>query len=301
MDKFLTTGIAANFLNGCLIGVDNTITGVCTLNSPAPGAIAFAKSWEKVESAGLERVSTSILILPKEAAEQASQIESVILVDNPRLAFAQLLAEYFQPRPSHTITESARLGDNVKIGENVTVGEYCVIGDGVVIGDGTEIRHHVVIGRNVKIGKYCFIKSHSVIGEEGFGIEKNEEGWNIRVPHIGSAVIGDNVEIGAFNTVCSGTVEPTIIGDYVKTDDHVHIAHNCRIGKNTILTACSEISGSVTIGQDVWLSPNCAINNGLNIADEAFVGIGAVVTKDCGAGGVYAGSPARLIRQRADK
>ena len=112
--------------------------------------------------------------------------------------------------------------------------------------------------------------------------------------------IGNQVEIGAFNTVCSGTVEPTRVGNYVKTDDHVHIAHNCRVGDNSILTACAELSGSVILGEDVWLGPNCSVNNGVEIADRAFIGLGAVVTKNCVPEGVYAGSPARLLRKVGD-
>lgn len=298
-DERLTARKAAEFLAGRFIGADKDITGVCALDDTRPGALAFAKSWEKVEAVGIKRVEECILLLPDTEVENAVLLPSVILVANPRLAFARLLAEYFQPHPSGVVAASSRIGRDVRIGTNVTIGEYCVIHDGAEIGDNTELRHHVVIGRNVRIGVSCLIKSHSVIGEEGFGIEKDENGLNIRVPHIGGVVIGDCVEIGALNTVCSGTVEPTVIGSHVKTDDHVHIGHNCRIGENTILTACAELSGSVTIGKDVWLAPNCSILNGLKIGDDAFVGLGAVVINNCEAGGLYAGSPARLLRRKS--
>ena len=78
------------------------------------------------------------------------------------------------------------------------------------------LRQNVVIGRNVKIGRNCLIKSCSVIGEEGFGIEKDEQGNNLRLPHIGSVVIGDHVEVGALNTVASGIIDPTVIEDFVE-------------------------------------------------------------------------------------
>lgn len=293
----LTAGQISKFLSGKLLGADRKVLGVCTLENIRPGCLGFASSWKKVELAGVQRVRDCVLLLPYTEFENARRIGSVILVENPRLAFSQLLAEYFQPRPSGTIASSARIGCDVQVGANVTIGECCVIDDGVEIGENTELRHHVVIGRNVRIGSSSLIKSHSVIGEEGFGIEKDEHGLNIRVPHIGGVIVGDNVEIGALNTVCSGTVDPTIVGDYVKTDDHVHIAHNCRVGENAILTACVEISGSVTIGKNVWLAPNCSIINGIHIENDAFVGLGSVVTKNCKSGGVYAGSPARLLRR----
>jgi len=293
----LTTLQVAQFVGGRLIGSDKPIEGVCTLIKPRPNALAFAKSWDKVVEAGVDLVRECVLILPPEAEGTSFNLDAAILAVNPRLAFAQILAEYFQPRPSMSIAKTAQIGRNVKIGANVTIGEYCVVGDDVMIGDHTELRHHVVIGRNVKIGKSCLVRSHSVVGEEGFGMEKDEKGRNFRIPHIGGVIIGNNVEIGALTTVCSGTIEPTSIADFVKIDDHVHIAHNCRIGTNTVVIACAEISGSVSIGKDAWFAPNCSVLNGVSIDDNAIIGIGAVVIKDCDAGGVYVGSPARLLRR----
>ena len=69
---------------------------------------------------------------------------------------------------------------------------------------------------------------------------KRQDQVPIRLPHLGRVVIGNNVEIGALNTIARGTLDDTYIGDNVKTDDHVHIAHNVYVGKNTIITACSE-------------------------------------------------------------
>lgn len=297
----LTALRVARFVGGNLIGSDKPIDGVCTLGKPRSGALAFATSWDKVVEVGVDQLRGCVLLLPPEAEEMSSNLDAVILATNPRLAFARILAEYFQPRPSRSIAETAQIGRNVQIGKNVTIGEYCVVGDNVTIGDHTELRHHVVIGRNVKIGKFCLVKSHAVVGEEGLGIEKDEEGHNFRVPHIGGVVIGNNVEIGALSTVCSGTIEPTSIADFVKGDDLVHIAHNCRIGTNSILVACAEISGSVSIGKNVWLAPNCSILNGVSIGDNALIGMGAVVTKNCDADGVYVGSPARLLRRNKDE
>jgi UDP-3-O-[3-hydroxymyristoyl] glucosamine N-acyltransferase len=96
--------------------------------------------------------------------------------------------------------------------------------------------------------------------------------------------IGDFVEIGAKCTVARGTITDTIVGDHVKTDDHVHIAHNCVIGARSILTACAELSGRVTVGERCWLGPNCSIMDGVRIGDGATVGLGAVVVEDVPAG-----------------
>ena len=94
-----------------------------------------------------------------------------------------------------------------------------------------------------------------VIGQRGFGFERETDGKPVSFPHFGSVVIGDYVEIepqygGRWRAKRHYT------GDFVKTDDHVHIAHNVFIGdKKTFITACSEISGSVSIGQQVCQGP----------------------------------------------
>ena len=71
-------------------------------------------------------------------------------------------------------------------------------------------------------------------------------------------IIGNQVEIGALNTIVAGALINTTIGDDVKTDDHVHIAHNVSIGKRTLITACAGVV-AVTIGNDVWIGPNSSL------------------------------------------
>jgi len=93
-------------------------------------------------------------------------------------------------------------------------------------------------------------------------------------------IIGDNVEIGSLNAIARGTLEDTVIGDNVKTDDHVFIAHNVEVGDNTLIIAGAEVSGGVKIG------------------DGAVVGMGAVVTKSVKAGAVVMGNPAREKKDR---
>ena len=166
------------------------------------------------------------------------------------------------------------------IDNNVTIGNHCTIYPGA------KIRENVVIGDN------SIIRENSVIGGQGFGIEKNKDFKNIKIPHLGGVEIGEHVEIGALTTIVSGTINPTIIEDYVKIDDHVHLAHNCIIKSACIITACSEISGSVTINSNSWLGPNCSIMQKVTIGEGSIVGLGAVVTKSFSKGSILVGNPA---------
>lgn len=223
---------------------------------------------------------------------------TLILTANPRATFAQATAQYFAPPVEAGIAETARIHPSAIIDPTASIGEYTVVRENAVIGARSEVRDHVVIGRNVRIGSAALIKSHAVIGEEGFGMEKDAEGNNFRIPHLGSVTIGDSVEVGCFTTVCSGTISPTTIGDYSKVDDHVHISHNCRIERNVLITACAEVSGSVVLEDDVWLGPNSSIIQGLTLGKGSLLGIGAVALKSIPEGEVRVGNPAKPLPPR---
>jgi UDP-3-O-[3-hydroxymyristoyl] glucosamine N-acyltransferase len=285
----------AAFLSKELNGQDRDVIKPCSLNQICEGGLVFAKKYsEEILEILSSKKDLTAIVTPE---YKDKLVCSYIISDNPRLDFAMAVQEFFVPKITPYIAESARLGNNVSIGQNVMIGEYSVIGSNVVIGDGTEIRHHVVIGDNTVIGRECLIKSNTVIGEEGFGFERDEQGRPIRIPHLGTVIIGNSVELGALNTVMRGTINDTIIGDHVKTDDHVHIGHNVRIGRGCLITACSEISGSVDIGEMTWLGPNCSVMNGIEIGANVFVGLGTVVNKSVESGVVIAGSPARILRK----
>jgi UDP-3-O-[3-hydroxymyristoyl] glucosamine N-acyltransferase len=83
----------------------------------------------------------------------------------------------------------------------------------------------------------------TVIGADGFGFAREPEGW-LKVPQLGSVVIGDDVEIGALTTIDRGAIEDTVVEEGVKLDNNIQVAHNVRIGAHTIIAACVGISGA---------------------------------------------------------
>jgi UDP-3-O-[3-hydroxymyristoyl] glucosamine N-acyltransferase len=195
------------------------------------------------------------------------------------------------------IARTAIVAPSARIAPGVSIGEYAVIGPSVEIGEGTVIRHHVVIDEGTRIGCRCLIKSHAVIGEEGFGIEFDESDMPVHLPHIGRVVIGDDVEVGVFCTIARATLAETVIGNFVKLDDHVHIAHNVVLDEGVLITAGATICGSVRIGRRAWIGPNAAINNSLSMAENTLAGIGAVVMWPAEAGEHLVGNPARVTWQ----
>jgi UDP-3-O-[3-hydroxymyristoyl] glucosamine N-acyltransferase LpxD len=150
----------------------------------------------------------------------------------------------------------------------------------------------------ISIGEGCYIKPNVVIGSKGFSYGFEEDLTPVPIIHKGGVKIGNHVEIGALCTVVRGTVRDTILDDYVKLDDHVHIAHNCHIGRKTCIAAGVTFGGSVKVGKMVWIGHGATIMSGITIGDLAVIGSGSVVIRDVGPGEVWAGNPAKYLRMR---
>lgn len=285
----------ASFLGRPLVGEDLELIGVKPVTCPEPGSLIFAKKWSDEICEALNG-SNDILVLAAPEFEGRLSVSHVI-TPRPRLAFARTVEEFFSPPRRSGIAGTALIAPDAKLGQGVSIGNFCSIGEGVQIGDGTVLHDSVVISDRCIVGSRCLVKSGTVIGEKGFGFDFDEDDTPVAIPHVGRVVIGDDCEIGALNTIARGTLGDTSVHDHVKTDDHVHIAHNCEVGAKTVIAACAEISGSVRIGEKCWIGPNASIINGVEIGDEVMVGIGAVVTKAVRPNVVVAGNPARVVKK----
>lgn len=259
------------------------IQRVDSAEAAGSGSLCFAKSahWAATIS------SAAVVIV---AGENLFERDGASLVSaQPRLDFARALALLEQDVGFVWSSDEPHVHPTAQIGTNV------VLGRGVRVGAGTKIYHNVVVGDEVVIGERCLIKSGAVIGEEGFGFERDINGKAIRLPHIGTVVIGDDVEIGSLTTVCRGTMGDTVLRNGCKIDDHVHIAHNIDVGEDAFVIACAEVSGGVKIGARAWIAPNASILNQIAVGADAVVGLGAVVTKSVPDGGIVVGNPAKPI------
>lgn len=299
LNPVLDAATVAQNLDATLLGESRAINAPAAVQSAGAGHLTFAVDVDRYAAQIAAALSAgAAIIVPIGTALPREAVGSLIPVENPRGAFARAVTEYFTEAPLAGIAESARVHPTAEIHETAVIGEYTVVRAGAIVGAHTEVRDHVVIGAGVQIGSHALVKSHAVIGEEGFGIEKDPNGDNIRIPHIGSVRIGDHVEVGCFTTVCSGTISPTVVEDHAKIDDHVHIAHNCLIGRNVIITACAEVSGSVVVEDDVWIGPNASIIDGVVIGKGALLGIGATAIRGVPEYEARAGNPAKRIGMR---
>ena len=283
--KISLSKIAA-LVQGNVIGdADKMISGAAPFELAGEDEITVAGQAKFLKKIG-DCLAAAIIV----ARDTKIDAHNLVQVDNPMVAFAKIL-QYFHPpiQPPAGIHPSAVVGPDFKCGQNVTVGPQAVIGrqvkvgdrvwlhPGVVLGDEVIIGDDVVINPNVTIQARCIIGNRviihagTVIGSDGFGFAPDGKCYH-KIPHTGIVQIDDDVEIGANNAIDRGTFGKTHIGRGVKTDNLVQIAHNVRVGENTIIVAQVGISGSVTIGKNAVLAGQAGVAGHLTIGDGAIVG-----------------------------
>jgi UDP-3-O-[3-hydroxymyristoyl] glucosamine N-acyltransferase len=216
----------------------------------------------------------------------------VLEVPDPRAAIAKVLgfirsegrqSPWVTTRsiaPSAVIAPSAIVEGDVEIGEGVVIEPFCMIGPDVRLGRGTILRSGARVYPRVTIGEESVIGSNAVVGHQGFGFVRDEHGNKTRMPHLGGVIIGSQVDVGAMTTVPSGTILPTVIEDFAKIDDHVHVGHNVLVSSNASVTAAVVIGGHAIIEAEAWVGMNCSIRDGRRVGAGALVGMDASVQQD---------------------
>ncbi|MFN4325981.1 MAG: UDP-3-O-(3-hydroxymyristoyl)glucosamine N-acyltransferase [Azonexus sp.] len=297
--SFTLAEIAAQ-LGGDVLGDAQTrISGVASLASAAAGDIAFLSN-PKLRSQ-LAACRASAVILRPEAAADFSGPR--IVTANPYAYYARVAtllnpfeAGFGGVHPSAVLESEVpagtAVGPHVFIGKNVTLGEGvviaagCFIGDGVSIGDGSILYPRVTIYHGCRIGQRCILHAGAVIGADGFGFAPDGQDW-VKIPQLGRAVIGNDVEIGANTTVDRGALDDTIVEDGCKLDNLVHIGHNCIIGRNSVMAGCAGIAGSTVFGEHCIVGGAGMVSGHLNIVAGTTISGGSTLMKSIAKPGVY--------------
>ena len=200
------------------------------------------------------------------------------------------------------------MGQSVSIGETCVIEEGAVIGDRVVLWPGAYVGPGVHLGADcvvypnanllssVQMGDRCIVHAGSVIGSDGFGYVHTATEHK-KIPHLGTVRIGNDVEIGANVSIDRGTMGSTVIGNGVKIDNAVHIAHNVIIEDLALIVAQVGISGSSKIGMGAVLGGQAGIGGHMEVGAGAKVGAQAGVTKSVPPNTVVSGYPAMEHRR----
>jgi UDP-3-O-(R-3-hydroxymyristoyl)-glucosamine N-acyltransferase len=218
--------------------------------------------------------SVTCIITTKEVLEKIKGNKyGIILSENPRKDFFELHNKLVKENFYFSKNEN-KISEKAKISKNANIGEY-----NIIIEDNVIIEAGVTIYENVTIKKGSIIRSGTRVGGNGFEFSRFGEEV-LSIEFAGDVFIDENVEIQNNTCIDRGVFDRTYLGKNVKVDNLVHIAHDVKIGANTLVVACTLIGGRTKIGNNSYLGPNCTVKNGLILGENSKVSMGAVVTKD---------------------
>lgn len=277
---------------------------VATLQDAGPGEISFLANPRYRSQLAATRASAVIL-----SEQDANDCPTNCLVcANPYLAHARV-AEVLHPAapsvagidPSAVVDPSVRLGRDVRIaancyvgpavvlGDGVDIGPNCVLLDGVEVGESSRLVASVTLCSGTRLGARCLVHPGAVIGSDGFGLANDDGTW-VKVPQVGCAVLGDDVEVGSCTSIDRGAIGDTVIADGAKIDSQVHIAHNVQIGRHTAIAGCAAVAGSSRVGDFCTIAGGAGITGHVVLGDHVHVSGVTAVTRSLPEPGVYTGT-----------
>jgi UDP-3-O-[3-hydroxymyristoyl] glucosamine N-acyltransferase len=282
-----------------------TITGCAAAENAKAGDLTFADK-ERHFLVAEQSQASAILV----AGTFTSESKTLIRVPDARVAMARLLPHFFPPKPhaagihptaviaaTAQVDPTAHIGPHVVIGENVVIGARTAllggnhVGHDSRIGEDTTLYPGVILYPHCKLGHRVGIHSGCVIGGDGYGYVLDGAGFR-EVLQIGDVVIEDDVEIGAGSTVDRAAFGSTIIGAGTKVDNLVHLAHNVKIGKNSIIMGQVGIAGSTEIGSYTVVASQTGIAGHLKIGNQVHIGAKSGLMRDVPDGSKILGVPA---------
>lgn len=308
----ITTGCLAAKLGAKITGcTESIISGVSGIESATMHQITFAT--EEKHLLQLYKSEAAAVIVNQFVEDL--RIPQII-VPNVNKSLIHTLKLFKPPicPKTESIDPSARIGTNVSLGHNITIEPYVVIEENCIIGDNTIIDSFSKIGRNTIIGANCRIDSNVsiyndchignqvilqagvVIGAIGFGYYYYDNNHNL-IPHLGTVIIEDFVEIGANSCVDRAKFDATRIGAGTKIDNLVQIGHNTVIGKCCLIAAMTGISGSCRIGDGVVIGGCVGVCDHITIGSKSMVAGKSGIMRDIPPGKKVAGCPATERRE----
>jgi UDP-3-O-[3-hydroxymyristoyl] glucosamine N-acyltransferase len=273
------------------------VCGIGTLSGAGPSEISFLTN--KRYQSQLLGTQAAAVIVPEQAVEllrpYAPLPFALVVSDQPYLLYARL-AQWFdaarRPLPPPGVHPTAVVAADARLEDGVSVGPHCVIESGAHIGRGTVLGPGCVVGQGSALGPDCrlharvtlyhgvtvgaraILHSGVVLGADGFGFApdstRGRGAWG-KIPQLGGVRLGDDVEVGANTTIDRGALEDTRIGDDVKLDNLIMIAHNVRIGAHTAIAGCVAVAGSAVIGERCIIGGSSAIAGHITIVDDVTV------------------------------
>jgi UDP-N-acetylglucosamine acyltransferase len=185
------------------------------------------------------------------------------------------------------IDARAIVSPEARIDDGVEIGPFAVIGAGVTIGAGTWIGPHAVVNGPTSLGRDNKVFQFASVGDAPQDRKYAGEPTKL--------VVGERNVFREFCTINRGTAGGrgvTTIGDDCLFMAYSHVAHDCIVGNQCILSNCTALAGHVELGEWVILSGYSAIHQFCKVGAHAFLANNAAVTRDVPPYLLVAGSPA---------
>ena len=266
-----------------------------------------------------ERASEGVLYLAAPEFFAHHPGTSGVAVEHPKKLFPLVLSLFSRSRRTENqcgIHPTAVVSPEARVAPSAWIGPLCIVEAGAVVEERALLHGRVFIGRDcfvgaetviepgavlfesVRTGRRCLVHSNAVLGCDGFGIVPSEgDAPPEKTPQLGGVVLGDDVELGVCTAVDRGTLDDTVIESGTKVDNHVHIAHNVRIGRNCIIVAMTGIAGSAVLEDNVIMAAGSGVKEHTRIGKGATVAAKGGAIKDVPPGEIVSGFPARPHRE----
>jgi len=278
---------------------DFIVTSPSSLHNPQNESVMFCTKQHLSDSVSLLRIKNCIVFWPEEIEipEELLVRHVIIKAQDPRQAYAMFFSEHgitYYPEPcEYEIMNGTYIAKGAKIGKNTKLFPYSYIDNQVEIGSNCYIGSGVKILGRVQIGDNVIIRENSVIGADGLTTMRKPDGSPATIPQFGGVVIEDNVQIGANTVIARGAIDDTVIHHGSKIDNLCFVSHNVQIGANTFIVGETIMFGSSSTGEQVYISGNSTIREGIHVGDRALVGMGSVVVKPVPDDAIVKGNPAK--------
>jgi UDP-3-O-[3-hydroxymyristoyl] glucosamine N-acyltransferase len=281
---------------------ERVVERIATLQGADSGAVSFLANRRYRRLLSATRAA-AVILSDKDAAACPT---ATLVMANPYLGYARAASLLNPPRPmprgvhaTAWVSEGARVHETAfvgphaviesgaEVGPDAVVGPGCVVGEGASLGAGTRLVANVTICHGVRLGQRVLVHPGAVIGADGFGLANDGGVW-VKIPQLGTVVVGDDAEIGANTTIDRGALEDTVIENGVKLDNQIQVGHNCRIGAHTAIAGSTGIAGSAHIGQRCMIGGGVGISGHVDICDGVVLSGRSVVYQSIKEPGMYA-------------
>ncbi|MEN6374951.1 MAG: acyl-ACP--UDP-N-acetylglucosamine O-acyltransferase [Smithella sp.] len=188
------------------------------------------------------------------------------------------------------IHPTAIVAPDAELGEGVEIGPYSIIGRDVKIGNNTIIGPHAVIDDFTQIGENCHIFQFTSVGAPPQDLKFAGEKTRV--------VIGNFNTIREFVTIHRSTTSDigvTLLGDHNLIMAYCHVAHNCKLGNNIVMSNGATLGGHTHIEDYAIIGGLTGVHQFSRIGAHCIVGGASGVNKDVPPYTTAAGNHAKLF------